>query len=111
MESLGSTLILRARRLCVPWGLVPWGLGSRPVRPTLPMGILHTLLHVYSIIVFIAVILSWFQLDPSNPVVRVTEAVTEPVLRPIRKVLPPAAGIDFSPLVLLLALQLLRRLI
>lgn len=73
--------------------------------------LLHLVLHVYSIIVFVAVILSWFQLDPGHPIVRVTSALTEPVLRPIRKVLPPISGLDLSPLILLLGLQLLRRLL
>ena len=73
--------------------------------------LLHLVLYVYSIIVFVAVILSWFHLDPRHPNVRFTAALTEPVLRPIRKVLPPVAGLDLSPLLLLLGLQLLRRLL
>lgn len=73
--------------------------------------LLQTALHFYSIIVFASVILSWFQLDPSHPVMRVLTALTEPVLRPIRKLLPPTAGLDFSPLILLLLLQLVRRLL
>jgi YggT family protein len=73
--------------------------------------LLHLVLYVYSIIVFVAVILSWFHLDPRHPIVRFTAALTEPVLRPIRKVLPPVAGLDLSPLLLLLGLQLLRRLL
>jgi YggT family protein len=75
------------------------------------IALLETALHLYSVVVFAAVILSWFQLDPSHPVMRVLNALTEPALRPIRKLLPPAAGLDFSPLILLLLLQLVRRLL
>ena len=73
--------------------------------------ILKLLIDGYTFVVFVAVILSWFRLSPENPVVRVTSALTEPVLEPIRKILPTAGGFDFSPMVLLLGLQLLSRLL
>jgi YggT family protein len=73
--------------------------------------ILKLLIDGYTFVVFVAVILSWFRLSPENPVVRVTSALTEPVLAPIRKILPGAGGFDFSPMVLLLGLQLLSRLL
>jgi YggT family protein len=73
--------------------------------------LLALLIDGYSLVVFLAVILSWFGLSPDNPIVRVTSALTEPVLQPIRKVLPDLGGFDFSPMVLLLALQLLKRML
>jgi YggT family protein len=73
--------------------------------------ILALLLDGYTMVVFLAVILSWFKLSPDNPVVRVLSALTEPVLEPIRKVLPAAGGFDFSPMVLLFGLQILRRVL
>ena len=73
--------------------------------------ILALLIDGYTFVVFVAVVLSWFRLSPDNPVVKVTAALTEPVLEPIRKILPSAGGFDFSPMVLLLGLQLLRRLL
>ena len=73
--------------------------------------LLLILINAYTMVVFAAVVLSWLRLSPDNPVVRVTSALTEPVLQPIRKVLPDLGGFDFSPMVLLLALQLLRRLL
>jgi YggT family protein len=73
--------------------------------------ILKLLIDGYTFVVFVAVILSWFRLSPENPVVKVTSALTEPVLAPIRKILPGAGGFDFSPMVLLLGLQLLSRLL
>ena len=68
------------------------------------------LLDIYSLIVFGAVIVSWIQLPPSNAVVRFLETATEPVLAPIRRVLPDMGGLDFSPLVLLIGLRMLRGL-
>ena len=75
------------------------------------MMILALLIDGYTFVVFVAVVLSWFRLSPDNPVVKVTSALTEPVLAPIRKILPGAGGFDFSPMVLPLGLQLLRRLL
>ncbi len=66
------------------------------------------LIDLYTVIVFIAVITSWFQLPPTNPVARFTRTLTEPVLAPIRKLIPPLGGLDFSPLLLLLLLQFVR---
>ena len=64
---------------------------------------------LYTYVVLASVILSWVHLEPSNPFVRFVTALTEPVLKPIREVLPKSLGIDFSPLVLLIALSIIRR--
>jgi YggT family protein len=70
--------------------------------------ILRLLLQIYEIILLLRVLLSWFQIDPYNPLVRILYTLTEPLLAPIRQILPPAGMMDFSPLVaflLLFALQ------
>lgn len=72
---------------------------------------LRLLFDVYSLVILASVVLSWVQLPPDNPIVRVVSALTEPLLAPIRRVLPAFGGFDFSPLVLLFALNLLRRLL
>jgi len=73
--------------------------------------LLALLIDGYTMIVFASVVLSWIRLSPDNPIVRVVAALTEPVLELIRKVLPATGGFDFSPMVLLFALQLLRRVL
>ena len=75
------------------------------------MPFLASLIDLYSLVVLIAVILSWVPLDRRNPLFTVTRALTEPILAPIRNVLPPMAGLDLSPMVLLIALQLLKSLV
>jgi YggT family protein len=72
---------------------------------------LGQLIDVYTIIVFIAVIVSWFQLPPENLVARVIRMLTEPVLAPIRKLIPPVGGLDFSPMILLILLRIVRGLV
>lgn len=62
-------------------------------------------------VVLVAVVLSWIQLPPDNPFVRFTRAAVDPVLEPIRRVLPSMGGFDLSPMVLLLTISLLRRVL
>ena len=71
--------------------------------------VLDTVLTVYFWIVIISAILSWVRPDPYNPVVRTLYALTEPIYYRIRKFLPFTfiGGIDFSPIIVLLAIKLL----
>lgn len=71
-------------------------------------GLLITLIDIYSIVVLVSVVLSWIGLSPYHPVSQITSALVEPVLTPIRRILPPAGGLDFSPMVLLLLLQVVK---
>ena len=73
--------------------------------------LLGTLFDAYSLIVIAAVVLSWTRLPPSHPLVQLVDALTAPVLAPIRRVVPPLGGLDVSPMVLLIGLQLLRRVL
>ena len=75
------------------------------------VGILSLLIDVYSLVVFVSVLCSWLSLAPDHPVLRVTGALTEPLLSPIRRLLPATAGLDISPMLLLLALRLVKRLL
>ena len=69
------------------------------------MRLIVRLLDLYSLVVLASVILSWVPMDPRNPVVTLVSSLVEPVLAPIRRVLPVIGGFDFSPMVLLFALQ------
>mgnify|MGYP001809181512 CR=1 FL=1 len=72
--------------------------------------ILRLIIDLYSLIVLGAVVMSWMQLPPSNPLAQFIDAVTEPVLGPLRRALPSMGGLDFSPMVLLIGLQMLKSL-
>jgi YggT family protein len=54
-------------------------------------------------------LLSWFNLDPRSPLIQALNAVTEPILDPIRRIMPRLGMIDFSPLVAILLLQFISR--
>jgi YggT family protein len=61
-------------------------------------------------VVFIHVLLSWV-LSPDHPIRRALGQVVEPLLQPIRNLLPQTGMIDLSPMVLLIVFQLLQQLI
>lgn len=71
------------------------------------------LMGLYSLVVLAACVISWVNPDPYNPIVRTLRTLTEPVFVRIRKLLPFTYinGIDFSPLVLLLGIELFRRIV
>lgn len=69
-------------------------------------------LEAYLVVVFIAVILRWISPGySSNPVIRFFYMVTEPVLAPIRRRLPPVSGLDLSPMVVWVAIIILINLL
>jgi YggT family protein len=70
--------------------------------------LLHLVLNIYIWILIARAILSWVSPDPYNPIVRFLYRVTEPVLRPIRNLLPlQGLGLDLSPMILLLIIYVL----
>lgn len=71
---------------------------------------IRAIFQLLSLLVIIHVILSYV-MDPYHPVRRAIDSVVNPMLAPIRRILPPIAGLDFSPVVLLVLIQLLAPLI
>ncbi len=69
------------------------------------------LLDLYALVLIIRVILSWVNPNPYNPVVSFLYRITEPVLDPVRRIIPPLGGLDLSPLVVLAAIWILTRLL
>jgi YggT family protein len=73
------------------------------------MGLVCGLLSLYGIIIILRVVSSWFPVNydsPFAPVVRVLVQLTEPVLAPVRRVLPTAGPFDFTPIVVLLVVNI-----
>jgi YggT family protein len=70
------------------------------------------ILNLYFWIVFIAVILTWIEPNPYNPIVRFLYSVTEPVFDFVRERLPVVfGGIDLSPMIVLLAIGFIQRVV
>lgn len=74
-------------------------------------GLLDQLFWVVRIVLFIRAIMSWFNPDPYNPIVRFIYQITEPILEPFRRVIPPVGMLDISFLVAILAISLLEGIV
>ncbi len=72
---------------------------------TILVNIIHRLFQLLTLIVVVDVVLSYF-MSPFHPVRQFLDRIVEPMLRPIRRMLPRTGMIDFSPLVLIILLQL-----
>ena len=57
------------------------------------------------------VILSWINLSPGNPIVVLVYGITEPILAPIRRVLPSMGMLDLSPMIALIVLMVIQRIL
>lgn len=66
--------------------------------------IINALAQILVLLVFVSVILSYF-LDPYHPIRRGVDNIVEPMLLPIRRIMPTIGMFDFSPLVLILLIQ------
>lgn len=69
--------------------------------------IINIISELLTLLVFIAVILSFF-MDPYHPIRRGVDNIVEPILAPIRRVVPLVGMFDFSPLILILLIQLIK---
>ncbi|MDQ6993195.1 MAG: YggT family protein [Mariprofundus sp.] len=69
--------------------------------------VVHVILMSATIVVIARAVLSWVSPDPYNPVVRMINQLSEPMIFPVRRRVPYISGIDFSPMIVLLALMFL----
>lgn len=68
-------------------------------------------LNLYTFALFVQVVLSWVGPGVNNPAGNLLWVMNEPLLKPVRRVVPPLSGLDLSPLVVILALQFVNLLI
>lgn len=68
-------------------------------------------INVWFFAVLIQAVLSWIAPAGPNPVIEILSRITDPLLRPVRRTIPMIGGIDLSPLVVLIGLQLLKMLL
>lgn len=83
------------------FGLLIWSI------PALISRVIFLLLFL----VFVRAILSWFNPDPYHPGADIIRRLTDPLLRPAQRFIPPIAGIDLSPMVVIVLLYLLNMLL
>ena len=73
--------------------------------------LLQMVFQVYTLILIVRVLITWVNPDPFNPVVQFLSRATDPVLEPLRRVIPPLGPIDISPIIALLLLQALQHFV
>ena len=74
--------------------------------------VLAQTLQIYSLVLIVRVLLSWFpNLDWSNPVLSTVSSITDPYLNAFRGLIPPLGGIDLSAILAFVALNLLQKLL
>ena len=69
--------------------------------------IIRTLCDVLTIAILLRVIMSWYPLRPTNILVKILYWVTEPLLAPLRRIIPRVGRFDFTPLVAIILIQLI----
>ncbi|MCF6322805.1 MAG: YggT family protein [Gammaproteobacteria bacterium] len=79
--------------------------------PVAVADLLSLALNVFMVAILIQVVLSWVGQGIHNPITTTIYSLTEPVLRPVRRLIPPIAGMDLSPLVALLSIPLIKMLV
>lgn len=65
---------------------------------------------LYELVIFVRIVLTWIPHDSDHPASRVLFKITEPVLEPVRRVIPPMGGLDVSPIAVFVGLEFLKRI-
>lgn len=74
--------------------------------------LLNDLLGLYSLVLLARIILTWFpNVDRSNQIVNFLYQITEPVLEPVRRTIPPLGNMDISPIVVFFGIRILQSLL
>lgn len=64
-----------------------------------------------NVVIIARVILSWVKLSPSNPIAIIIYGISEPMLKPVRRLLPNTGGLDFSPIVVIILIMVIQRIL
>jgi YggT family protein len=81
---------------------------SEPVQNNV-IQLLVALLQIYSFVLLARIVLSWIpNVDRSNQIVQLLYQLTEPVLEPVRRTIPPLGMIDLSPIIVFIGLRILQ---
>jgi YggT family protein len=79
------------------------------------VSLINLLFRILWFLILARVILSWVRVSPYHPtwgpIVTAIYQLTDPIIEPVRRILPSMGGLDFSPIVVLLLLDLLRSLV
>lgn len=111
LSSLALAWLIKAVELAVVAALL--GLGNNPLGAVLWAlpALVGLTIDIVMFAVLIRVILSWVNPDPYNPINGLLDSITAPVMGPAQRLIPPVGGLDLSPVVVMVALVLLKMLL
>ena len=72
------------------------------------LGIVGLLVNIYFFALLAMIILSWIAQGSNNPAIYLLHQITEPVMAPVRKLLPPMGGLDFSPILVFILINIIQ---
>ncbi len=98
MAGIAAILLINSLALPNPALLLAWA----------GLGVLGLLVNIYFFALLAMIILSWIAPGSSSSAVYLLHQITEPVMAPVRKVLPSAGGLDFSPIVVFIAINVIQ---
>ena len=79
------------------------------------VGIINLVFNVFYVLLLARIVVSWIRVDPYHPtwgpLVRFVYNATEPIMAPVRRMLPAMGGLDFSPLIVLLVASFLKNIL
>jgi YggT family protein len=102
LQMLALTMITLLRGVALnPVSLLLWSIAE----------LLGLLFNIYMFSILFQVVLSWINPGAYNPAVSLIYSINEPLLAPARRLIPPLSGLDLSPVVVLLGLQLAKMLL
>ena len=111
VAALALAWLLSAIKLALLYALAGRGLGLMGLAVMAVADLVDFVLMLYLGLILVRVLLSFISVERSNPIVPLIYQLTEPVLAPIRRVLPALGGLDLSPMAAWLAVMLIHALI
>jgi YggT family protein len=107
--SLVALLIVQVAATATLWllGAYPWVSVPAQFMYIVAVSLLATVLQFYTFALLLYILLSWIAPGTYSPASALLSSLCEPLLKPVRKLIPPLAGIDLSALFVIIALQAL----
>ncbi len=108
---LATLLVLVILEAALTWVLLFLGSFSVPTSQFLllvPLRLINLTLWFYTVSIFVYVLMSWLSGAGYSPISRMLAELNEPLLGPVRRLLPPIGGLDLSPLLVLILIQAVR---
>jgi len=102
-------LALTTVKILIVYSLSGYNLGGSLLIITVLLDTVDLILNIFLFAIIIQAILSWVNPDPYNPVVALLNSLTWPILKHIRKLIPPISGFDISPIFAIIAIMFIQQ--